>query len=105
MRTRSVLVGESHIRELSQQIGDGPCEMSPCLPALNALQSVSHALQNLGSFLSSVVLIWHYAGKGTLRHLHLHKVAHCKVSNYILESAFASLFRSEDWKWVLSQCS
>lgn len=87
MRTGSAPVGESHIPELSQQIGDGPCEMSPCLPPLNALQCVSHALQTLGSFLSSVVLIWHYAGKGALRHLHSHKVAHCKVSSYILESA------------------
>lgn len=105
MRTGSVPAGKSLICELSQWIGDGPWEMSPCLPPLNALQSVSHALQNLGPFLSSVVLIWHYAGKGTLRHLRLHKVAHCKVTNYILESAFASLFRSEDWKWLLSQCS
>lgn len=105
MRTGSVPAGKSLICELSQWIGDGPWKMSPCLPPLNALQSVSHALQNLGPFLLSVVLIWHSAGKGTLRHLRLHKVAHCKVTNYILESAFASLLRSEDWKWLLSQCS
>lgn len=41
MRTRSAPVGESHIPELSQQIGDGPCEMSPCLPSLNAVQCLA----------------------------------------------------------------
>lgn len=66
---------------------------------------VTQALQNLGPFLLPLVLIWHYAGKGTLRHLRLHKVAYSKVANYILEPAFASSFRSEDWKWLLSQCS